>query len=93
MNGLQKIVNRLEFLLDKEKVSEAELRNLQREFQDAGMAEELRTNSTMAFCMDLYATLSELTPLAIATPSQHLIMYQTAQDLVDAIIPSNHHLD
>jgi hypothetical protein len=91
-SSLQKIIDRLEFLLDKEKVDQQEMKYLAAEFRQAGMAEELRTENSQVFCMDLLATLSELTPWAIGTiyePEK----YDTAQDLVDAMIPSNHHLD
>jgi len=92
MSNLQKIVNRLESLLDKEEASPQVLRQLEREFERAGMAGTLPTEDVGNFCYNLLATLSELTPLAIGrTKALHL--YQTSEELMMDLIPSNHHMD
>jgi hypothetical protein len=94
MSKLQQITNRLDFLLTREKATPADLRNLERQLQEANMVGELRTKDGPGdFCAEIKEALKQLTPWAIETLQRPLEMYETAQDLVDAIIPSDHHLD
>lgn len=92
MSNLQAIVNRLESLLNKEKASPQNLRQMERQLEEAGMAGSLPTEDVGSFCHNLLATLSELTPLGIGR-MKALFLYQTSEELMQDLIPSNHHMD
>ena len=81
-------MNRLESLLRKEGATSHYLMSLERQLEQAGLSGQLPTDEPGNFCHNLLQALRELDPLAIGMPCKTLALYQTSQELLDDLIPS-----
>ena len=84
---LATIIERVHQLLLEDEDPEPVMRELENRLADAGVVPTLRTESVLAFIVDLEAVLSELDPMAICWPTSPLESYETAAELVLDLIP------